>query len=161
MQPKNYTAKRTMVMTALVAMLAVSTISFVMAPSTAEAARRSSYVYAKMIVTTSIIQGIDTEDRVYFAWETNKPLRINVSDPVTGQVTLAEAGNVTVNNNSESKVVTIKATIAKSGIAGLHIGDVVTYSSDLVAKTASFVNETTGQSASGEAIYANIGSTSR
>lgn len=161
MQPKNHSTKWTMVMTALVAMLAVSTISLVIAPSTAEAARRGSYVYAKMITTTSNIEGIGAEDRVYFAWESSKPLRINVSDPVTGQVTLAEAGNVTVNNNSESKVVTIKATITKSGIAGLQVGNVVTYTSDLVAKTATFVNESTSQSASGEAIYANVGSTSR
>jgi len=161
MQPKNYAIKRAIVMTTLVAILAVSAISFVMAPSTAEAAKRSSFVYAKMITATSSMQGIDIEDRVYFAWESSKPLRINVADPVTGQITLAEAGSVTINNNIESKVMTIKPTITKSAISGLRVGDVVIYKSDLVTKTASFVNETTGQSANGEAIYANVSSSSR
>lgn len=156
----NYSIKRSVAMTALVAMLAIGAVSLSMAPS-AEAAKRGSYVYAKMITTSSSIDGIDPEYRVYFAWETSKPLRINVADPVTGQVTLAKASNVTVNNNSESKIVTIRATITESGIAGLNVGDVVTYTADLVTKTATLVNETNGQSATGESIYANVSITSR
>jgi hypothetical protein len=133
---KNQITKWTVVTAALAAILAISAISVAMAPSNAEAARKGSYVYAKMITTSSSIDGIDPEYRVYFAWETSKPLRINVSDPATGQVTLAKAGSVTVNNNSESKIVTIRATITESGIAGLNVGDVITYTADLGAKTA-------------------------
>lgn len=146
-------------MTALVAMLAVGAFSVAMAPSTAEAAKRGSYVYAKMIAGSSSIGGIYTEDRVYFAWESRKPLRINVADPVTGQVDLAEAGNVAVTNNGST--VTIHATITKSGIAGLSVGDVVTYTADSTKATANFDDETSGQSASGESIYANVGTSGR
>lgn len=144
-----------MVMSALVAMLAVGALSVAMAPSIAEAAKRGSYVYAKMIATSSGMEGVDAEDRVYFAWESRKPLRINVADPVTGQVDLAEGGNVAVTNN-DSKV-TIRATITKSSIEGLNVGDVVTYTADGATKTATFVDETTGQSVSGESVYANVG----
>lgn len=155
MQSENNTIRQTMVMSALVAMLAIGAFSVAIEPSSAEAAKRSSQVYAKMIVTSSGMDGIDPENRVYFAWESNKPLRINVADPATGQVTLAEGSNVAVTNN-DSKV-TIRATITKSGIGGLNVGDVVTYTADGATKTATFVDETTGQSVSGESIYVNVG----
>lgn len=156
---KSHITKWTVVTSALVAILAIGVLSVAMAPSIAEAARRGSYVYAKMITTSSSIDGIDPEYRVYFAWETNKPLRINVADPVTGQVTLAKASSVTV--NSGSQIVTIKATITESGVAGLNVGNVITYTADLGTKTATLANGATGQSATGESIYANVGTTSR
>lgn len=156
----SHSVKRSVAMTVLVAVVAIGAISLSMAPS-AEAAKRGSYVYAKMIAASSSIDGIDAEYRVYFAWESSKPLRINVADPATDQLTLAKANNVTVNNNSESKTVTIRATITDSGIAGLNVGDTFTYTADLVTKTATLVNETSGQSAIGESIYANVGTTSK
>lgn len=156
---KNHTTRRTITMTALVAMLAIGVVFLAMTPSTAEAARKGSYVYSKMKVTSSSIDGIHPENRVYFAWESNKPLRINVADMTTGQVTLAQGSNVAV-TNSDSKV-TIRATITESGVVGLNVGDVVAYTADLVTSTATFVNETTGQSANGQLIYANVGSTGR
>lgn len=42
---------------------------------------------------------------------------------------------------------------------GKKVGDVVTYTADLVTKTATFVDETSGQSVSGESIYANVATT--
>lgn len=160
MQPKNHDTKRTVVTTALIAMLAIGAISMVSAPSTAEAARKGSYVYSKMEVTSSSISGIIPENWVYFAWESNKPLRINVADRATGQVSLAKAGDVVVTRSSDSQV-TIQATITESGIAGLNVGDVVTYTANPLTYTATFVNESTSQSSSGQLIYANVGSTGK
>lgn len=154
------TRRRTMAMTALIAIMAIGVLSVaIVTPSTAEAAKRGSYIYSKMNVLSSSISGVNAGNWAYFSWDSGKPLRINIADRATGQVILAEAGNV-VTTTSTSKV-TIHGTITQSGIAGLNVGDTVTYTADLVTYTATFANESTGQSASGQLIYANVGSTGR
>ncbi|MGH9879255.1 MAG: hypothetical protein ACRD5H_16615 [Nitrososphaerales archaeon] len=140
-------------MTALVSMFAIGMIFLGGIVPAAEAAKRSSYVYAKVVAESSSIDGIVAGDRIYLAWETNKPLRINVAD-ATDQVTTATAANVVVTKSDST--LTITATLADSSIAGLHVGDVLTCSFDLVTETASCVNETTGGSVSGHSVYVNV-----
>jgi len=143
---------------ALVALFAIGMLFYATSAPAEAAKRQQAYVYAKVMVTSSDIDGISAEDKLYFAWESGKPLRITVADG-TDQVTTAKLANAVVTNGDSQ--LTMSATVSDSSVAGLNTGDVLTCSFDLVAETASCVNGTTGGSVSGHSVYVNVGTSTR